>query len=101
MSVLHRLQRAKSWLGYRWWRTKRAIRSALSTVNETPILVLGNQKSGTTAIAALLAERAGLSATLDVEEMTAENEQEMHRRKRGAKDFVASHKLEFSRDLVK
>ena len=33
--------------------------------DSTPIFLLGNQKSGTTAIAALLAEATDLSVTLD------------------------------------
>jgi len=101
MGIANWLQRVKSRLGYKWWRLKRTVRSRLSTVNEEPIIVLGNQKSGTTAIAALLAERAGLSATLDLEEMTAEDERQMHRRDDGLAAFVASHKLEFSRDVIK
>lgn len=42
------------------------IRGAFSRVHERPVLVLGNQKSGTSAIAALFARRVGLSATLDI-----------------------------------
>lgn len=99
--MIEHLQQAKSKLGYKWWRVKRSVRSALSSVNNSPILVLGNQKSGTTAIAALLAEKAGLSATLDLNEMTAEDERKMHKREGGLAEFVASHKLEFSRDLIK
>ncbi len=101
MGVMSQLWQTKSRLGYRWWRFKRAVRSHLSTVNETPVIVLGNQKSGTTAIAALLAERAGLSATLDLEEMTDEDERQMHRRDDGLAAFVSSHKLEFSREVIK
>lgn len=38
----------------------------LATVNESLIIVLGNQKLDTTAIAVLLAERAGLSVAYDL-----------------------------------
>lgn len=44
------------------WR----VMNALSRENPEPIFLLGNQKSGTTAIAGLLARLTGLSATLDV-----------------------------------
>ena len=37
-----------------------------ATVNARPIFILGNQKSGTTAIAALLAKITGLSVALDL-----------------------------------
>ena len=43
-----------------------AIRGLSARVHPSPVIVLGNQKSGTTAIAALLAEIAGCSATLDI-----------------------------------
>ncbi len=99
--MLDHIKKAKSRAGYKWWRLKRAVRSRLSTINEQPIIVLGNQKSGTTAIAALVAKRAGLSATLDLEEMTAQDEREMHRCPEGVREFIAHHKLEFSRDLIK
>lgn len=42
------------------------------TVTENPVLVLGNQKSGTTVIAAALAHCANVSATLDLRDLTAD-----------------------------
>jgi hypothetical protein len=101
MITVDSLWQAKSKLGYKWWRLRRAVRSRLSTVNNAPIVVLGNQKTGTTAIAALLAEQTGRSATLDLLEMSAGDERDMHQRPEGLEQFVATHKLEFSRDLIK
>ena len=71
-------------------------------VNPRPIFVLGNQKSGTTVIAALLAKMAGLSVALDLRK-------EVHRPiilnvKKGDvsfESFVKRNKLDFSRDLIK
>ncbi|QDT34637.1 sulfotransferase [Thalassoglobus polymorphus] len=45
----------------KWFRWRRGA--------EKPIIILGNQKSGTTAIAGLLAECANLNCTLDIHEM--------------------------------
>ena len=71
-------------------------------VNGKPIFILGNQKSGTTAIAALLARMAGLSVALDLRK-------EVHRPiienvKKGDvsfESFVKRNKLDLSRELIK
>jgi len=71
-------------------------------VNARPIFILGNQKSGTTAIAALLARMTGLSVALDLRK-------EVHRPiienvKKGDisfESFVKRNKLDFSRELIK
>lgn len=47
-------------------RIKTYLRSRFTTVNERPIIVLGNQKSGTSAIAHLLADFGGLTKTIDI-----------------------------------
>jgi len=56
------LQKGKSVLrrGREWFEKQAA------TVSEAPIIVLGNQKSGTSAIAHLLADYGGLSKTIDI-----------------------------------
>ncbi len=71
-------------------------------VNPNPILVLGNQKSGTSAIAALLAEMTGLSVSIDLRK-EIENPT-YHKVKQGElsfAEFVKLHKLDFSRAIVK
>ena len=50
-------------------RLRRAFDRLLYEPHPSPILVLGNQKTGTSAIAHLLADWAGLSKTIDVSEM--------------------------------
>lgn len=74
----------------------------LVRVHERPIFVLGNQKSGTTAIAALLARLTGLDATLDLRRqnhrptypLVVQGEMRFER-------FVAHHRWDFSRPIVK
>jgi hypothetical protein len=47
------------------WLRKERVRALDVAPHASPVFVLGNQKSGTTAIAALLAAATGLRATLD------------------------------------
>jgi hypothetical protein len=79
-----------------------ALSSPLRPINKRPILVLGNQKSGTTAIAALLAEMTGLSVTLD---LTLEEFRPSYERLRSGdmsfEQFVRRNQLSFSRQIVK
>jgi len=80
----------------------RLFENLIAKVNMKPLFVLGNQKSGTTAIAALLARMAGLSVALDLRK-------EVHRPiignvKKGDvsfESFVKRNKLDLSRELIK
>ena len=80
----------------------RLFENLIAKVNTKPLFVLGNQKSGTTAIAALLARMAGLSVALDLRK-------EVHRPiignvKKGDvsfESFVKRNKLDLSRELIK
>ena len=84
-------------------RIVRAARSPFARVNRQPVIVLGNQKAGTSAIAALLGAATGSSVTLDLR-----NEQAAHpafiRCRLGQAPFaelVRRNRLDFSRDIVK
>jgi len=71
-------------------------------VNPRPLFVLGNQKSGTTAIAALLAEATDRSVTLDLtREVWKPTFQGIPSGDPSFSDFVARNRWGFSRDLVK
>jgi hypothetical protein len=77
-------------------------RSLFARVHPNPIILLGNQKSGTTAIAALLAEMTGLSATLDLKREM--KDPVIDRVKTGGltmREFVRRNKLDFSREIIK
>ena len=78
------------------------VRRIVARVNRSPILILGNQKSGTTAIAALLAELTGLSATLD---LWRESREPLLDRVWSGEvpftQFVRANKLDFSRKIIK
>lgn len=52
-------------------RLVRFISGRFATVNDQPTFILGNQKSGTTVIAAALAHAANASVTLDIRDLNA------------------------------
>lgn len=83
-------------------RLKTALQTATCRVNPRPVLVLGNQKSGTTAIAALLGELTGLSTTLDLRrELTEPTFPRVRRGELTFDQFIRANKLDFSRRIVK
>ncbi|MFQ5510401.1 MAG: sulfotransferase [Candidatus Krumholzibacteriia bacterium] len=78
------------------------VRSLGATVHTGPLLILGNQKSGTTAIAALLSEMTGIRATLDLKKEMSDPV--IDHVKSGAMSFdafVRRNKLDFSRPIIK
>lgn len=81
--------------------TKKWCSRALATVNEHPIFVLGNQKSGTTAVAALLGELTALSTTLDLTTLYSSLVVDIYRENAPIETLVEQNELEFSRDIVK
>lgn len=75
-----------------------------ASVHRKPIFVLGNQKSGTTAIAALLAELTGLDVTLDLPTWRYRwmpKVLQVARKKISFARLVRAHRLSFSRPIIK
>jgi hypothetical protein len=70
-------------------------------VKETPVFVLGNQKSGTTVIAAALAHATDQSVTLDVRDISANYMLGLQRGDVPLHRFIARYRLDFSRDIIK
>ena len=71
-------------------------------VHPRPVFVLGNQKSGTSPVAGLLAKLTGLPLTMDIRREI--ERPEIERVKRGEMslpDFVRRNKLSFSRAIIK
>ena len=78
------------------------LRRALARPNPEAAFFLGNQKSGTTAIAALTAKLTGATATIDL--MNANRESVWPRLWSGDMSFdelVSRNRLDFSRQIVK
>ena len=83
------------------------ITSALSNayyrtkVEENPIFLLGNQKAGTTAIAALLGRSTGLSVMLDTRTMYEPNQTLIHRGSLQLKDLTDIRPRDFNNKIWK
>jgi len=71
-------------------------------INERPIIVLGNQKAGTSAIAALLAKATGLSYDIDIAGFRAPEYAALHNGSTSLRSLIKHRaRLEFSKGLVK
>ncbi len=66
----------------------------------TPIIILGNQKSGTTAIASLFADYGKLTKTLDIPEIWT-RERDLHVGTLSFQAFVEGHPHRFSTQVIK
>jgi hypothetical protein len=83
-------------------QTKIGLQTLICRVNPRPVLILGNQKSGTTAIAALLGQLTRRSVTLDLaREVHDPTYDRLHRKELTFEDFIGRNKLDFSRQIVK
>lgn len=93
-------------LKYKAWELSGRVKTEWDTinarVNPTPIIVLGNQKSGTSAIAALLSEMTGLSVSIDLrKEVDSPTYHQVKKGELSFAEFVRANKLDFSREIVK
>ena len=81
----------------------RYLAQPFATPNSSPVIVLGNPKTGTTAIAALLAAYGDLSATLDLWPRLRRPETlaAVHDGAMPFEAFVDRFRAEFARDLIK
>ena len=76
--------------------------SNFAHINETPIFILGNQKSGTTIVSKLLARLLGLSATHDIiRAINSPIADELSEGRMSFPDYVNHFRLEFSKDIIK
>nr|WP_272506842.1 sulfotransferase [Salinibacter ruber] len=82
-------------------RWSRYVAGRFVSVQDNPVFVLGNQKSGTTVIAAGLAHCAGVSATLDLRDLTADLLTGVYDGRVSVGGFINRYRLSFSRRLIK
>lgn len=76
--------------------------NASAVVETAPIFILGNQKSGTSAIAALLGRCAGLETTIDLpNEFAAPAYPAVRSGEMAIDDFIARNRAEFARPIIK
>lgn len=74
------------------------VKQKTAKINNTPVLVLGNQKSGTTAISTLLAKQAGLTIEWD---LTITDIIDIYQGNLPLNSFIEKHRLSFSKDIIK
>ncbi|MCP8617493.1 sulfotransferase family protein [Salirhabdus salicampi] len=72
-----------------------------STVNPSPTFVLGNQKSGTSAIGALLAQLTDRSVAIDLPGICEPVQPKLHRGDLSFQKFVQKNAYDFSKDIIK
>src|SRR5882724_5729315 len=85
-----------------WVKFNHVLQGMTARVRSNPVFILGNQKSGTSAIATLLAEATGLSLTLDIlPEIKNPRYPQVVRGELRFRDFVRRYKLCFSRHIIK
>ncbi len=76
--------------------------SSAASVHPAPVFVLGNQKAGTSAIAALLARTAGLRPTMDFQSQnTRPAYEQADADGSDFERFIERNRLEFSRGIIK
>ena len=80
-----------------FWRRSRFV----SQPRRSPVIILGNQKSGTSAIASLLADFSGSSRTLDIPATWPPNFGRLMRQEMSIAELVRKNALAFSKDVVK
>ncbi|MGI8826262.1 MAG: sulfotransferase family protein [Chloroflexota bacterium] len=80
---------------------KRKVLSLVSRINPAPVVLLGNQKSGTTAIAVLLAKYTRLSVTNDMPSIFEPVQTMLHSGELTMDEFVRRNRYDWSNDIVK
>lgn len=90
----------RSWVTKRYqlrelWRRKTA------KLNPQPILIFGNQKSGTSAITALLAEATGLTYTIDILCRYPGLEESLLYDRTNFEEMIARARYYFSKNIIK
>ena len=77
------------------------LRNPWVEIRREPIIVLGNQKSGTSAIASLLADFGGLSKTIDIPPLWGRKGVRIMRGEQRFADTVLRNKRYFASELIK
>jgi hypothetical protein len=100
-TVVKQLPRASvQWVNH----LRNAYKHQIAQIHPTPIIILGHQKSGTTAIAALLGQISGQSVTIDPFhhiDLKAHLRQQLFNQELAFDDVVQAHKFYFSTPIIK
>ncbi len=82
-------------------KVKPKILSLILTVKISSIIILGNQKTGTSAITHLLADYGGMSKTVDIPELFSPVLEKVISGQISLETFVKKHSYRFSKDVIK
>lgn len=82
-------------------RLIRYFQNRFTVINQSPIFILGNQKSGTTAIAHLLSDFGGLSKTLDIPPLWQFDAYKIMFGQIDFENFLRYQKIYFSTEIIK
>ena len=82
-------------------RIKQSILNRTAPINRSPIILLGKGKSGTTAIAALLAEATGKTVSLDIPALFSDGIRPILEGRRSLAHVIGRERLAFSHDILK
>lgn len=83
------------------YRVREKWRRRFSYIHPNPVLVFGNQKSGTSAIATLLGEATGLSYTIDMFCLYGDLEERLLQSKTSLDELLDCARFYFSKDIIK
>lgn len=102
MEVKSYLQILRHKFLFKWTPFLRPWVYSMFTINEKPIIVLGNQKAGTSAIAALLAKAIDADYDIDIGGFRNREYEALHYKKTNLRSMIEQKgKIEFSKDVVK
>ena len=77
------------------------VRNRTDSLEIEPIFILGNEKSGTTVIADLLAKACNYSVTLDIPPIWNPIQLDIHNNKRKLRDLIQKNKYYFGAKVIK
>ncbi|MEQ8538031.1 MAG: sulfotransferase [Coleofasciculus sp. D1-CHI-01] len=83
------------------YRVQNSWRCYTSQINPNPIFVFGNQKSGTSAVTALLGEATNLTYCVDILCFFGDMEEKLLKREYSFDEIVNKSKYYFSKDIIK
>jgi hypothetical protein len=77
------------------------IEANLAKINPSPVIILGNQKSGTSVIAHLIADYGGLTKIIDIPEIWWPALEDLMLRRKSLEEFANKNILYFAKQLIK
>lgn len=102
LNILFRLKRKLDYIKNSDYN-RRKLKLINRIKNERKLIILGNQKTGSTAIAALIAERSGQTAMLDIKDALQDASWQIAHKYKVAEfsDFIFKYRADFEKKILK